>query len=401
MINLRTFIEIKLKLFFVVFIIIISLLLSFNYLTSYYTPKIIYNFSQDANIKPFPPSSILQETENPFEMKSNVNYNMERPNSDRIEVNYERDFIIHNSRNGTLSPMQLLPSDLLINAQVKLEDVPIKLFEKPKEICTEIKEINLNTQTITRGNCQEKMYYFTPNLSLEGNEKVNKLEIHFLMKNDLTRISDLEVPYFFKKDVYSVDIVMPAWGLYISPYSNYSEVYSTFELKDKNSPYHIVEEESGWMTRYIEIVGNTVKGSVINSKNQTSELLSNDKLLSNHIEMSKENSPELFRIIFIPELRLFLLPFIFLWAPILNILFSAERSLKGILYLYSMILAFLGITNFNGLQSFNIVYPYSFYFFNNYFIIAIYLFPLIYLILYNHLTNKMKRSVQLLEYGCF
>lgn len=379
----------KLKNIFLVISIIIVSLLSYNYLSSYHSPKIIYPFSQNATLEPFQEVSVIQEIEIPFEMKTVVDYYQESPREDIIVGDYDVEFIVHDESNLNLSSVQLIKSDLLIDSDLTFNDVPLKLIKKNGLFCTQPIRMDEITRKITR-NCQESVYYFMPELFLEGNEVVNKLKAHYELKRTLKRENNLEIPFFFNQEYYSASIWLVNAGgqILISNYHNYSEQYTTFKL-NQNSYYHIVESESGWTTRYGERIGDIVTTTPMLSKNQESKL-ENEKL-SNNIIISNENSPYSFRILLIPNLKIFLLPLIFLWVPLLFPLlynkFTTKSLRDQVLILYITILGIMGVTDFNGLVSLNIFY-YGFNFFNNYFIVAVYLFPLVYTIIQSFLKKN-------------
>jgi len=370
--------------------VLIMLLFSLHYLINYNKPEIVYPFSKDANIQPLLIDSAIQEVGYPIEMKSVIDYTQGSPNEETIESLYDIEFIGHAENDFSLSSIQLFEEDRLISYNAELNGVPLELTKKNVEVCSVVKGINMLTGEYIR-DCKESVSYVLPELFLEGNQRINKLVGSFTLTNNLHKGNILKVPLFFKKDIYSIYIFLKSipGKILISPDNSPSKVYTTFTL-NKNDYYHIVKHESGWVTRYAEQINDKLITAPLLTKNQTSEL--KDDKLSNEINIGRDNMPQNFLILLIPNIKIFLLPLIFLWTPILFNHFTKRKIWKRILMSYIIIIGIIGIGNFNGLHSLNII-SYSFNFFNGWFISLVYLFPLLYIGLFNLIFKKIKDRV--------
>jgi hypothetical protein len=367
--------------------LLIIILISYHYLNNYFNPPIKYPFSSGAEVELLPEASIIQEVEYPIEMKVTMDYYQDDTDENIVIGDYNIEFVINDKRDAILSSVQLFRSDSLISYDIKLNNAPLELTQKNGSYCFPIISLDMKDRSVTR-NCTESMYYVLPPMPLKGDQKVNKFEAHYKLNRNLKQDSGLEIPYFFNKDHYSKTIWLETGigSFLVSPYHNFVEANTKFKLS-QNHDYHILINDSGWMGRYMEKVSNIGVTASVPLTNQTSKFL--NEIMSNKIDISKQNAPEGFRILLIPSLQIFLLPLIFLWVPIIYVwIFPKQGIFKSISIIYPItILGLIGVSSLNDISKFSKIFSDMFYFFNSAFVYITVIFPILYIVVIKYFST--------------
>lgn len=382
------------KILFYVFICLL-ILFTYHYLINYFIPEPDTKITdwKRIDISSYPELFNVCEIEEPIEEIISIEFFQENPRSDIFSAKENFEFIVHTGKNFQLPSYPLMDKSKLIDYKLNFNGNDLDLNVKEKETCNNVDSLKKaikgqscyqTVQLVENGkkeafsDCKISDYYFLPPLELEGNGRANKLDLEYKFIRTFKNNAPLKIPIFLKENTYVQYIFLPPPPKKVFISEKYdASIYTTFTLNKKDY-YHIVKQNSGWVSWYIGFIDNLDnQGSVMFKPIENQETTLKEEIFSSKLVMKKDNSLNNFMILLIPNLKIFLLPLIFLWFPIIYNQFIKRKFWKQILILYIILFGILGIINFDGLESFSIVY-YSFYFFKIGFIVLIYFFPFIY-----------------------
>lgn|GEM_PF-5235251 len=374
--------------------ICVIMILSVYLLHCYFNTSINFPDPNREGVLRVPGSSCIQEWEG--NLQENVNLQFEPAN--QIENQYigklRIELIVHDNKSVMLPEARItMHAENIKTVDVSLNGERLNISKKLAENCFQPTGYNVDTGESYR-QCENTPHYVLPSLKLMGDEKTNNLDIEIVFNKITQETENISVPLFFKNETYSRFLSLPK----IFPCYLYSKQYpniqssTTFTL-GQTGYYDIVNSESGWMTRYyVDRNGEYGNYTTFSKATPQQEKNTSGTIFSSELEINKDNAPEAFRILLIPDKKIFLLPLLFLWMPILVDLWETKKKPLGkMLQTYIGIGLIVGVTTFAGLTNLNIINS-VLYFYELYFVLVVAVFPIIYLFVFHNKVTKIKKT---------
>lgn len=259
----------------------------------------------------------------------------------------------------------------------------------PQSLVKDIKAtFNSEPILLSIKNVENNAYYFIPSVEFLQNQSENVLEVTYVYPAEPGPLSNIKVPIFFRKQYYSKTLSFPIMPIVLSSFYRYGKYYLDYEQKLED--YDILNSLSGFQAWYYKdypYLGSHKVIYPIKSQKKTSDF---EGRFSTELDINETIAPHAFFIYLIPSYKIFLLPLVFLWFPLLYNFFSKSNFLIRIILIYGIILGILGISSIMNLPKiFNLIVN-SFKFYHLLFAIIFYIFPIIYTLAYMNLLKIKK-----------